>query len=208
MTPSDYHRQNLRGTLLELAEQTVRTAGVEALSLRQLARDAGVSHAAPARHFRDRRALLDALALAGFERLDASIDAAAAGEGPFTVRFRGAAHAYVGFAVENTELLGLMFTIKHEEGASAELVETARRAIDTTVALLARGQAEGEVAPGDPERLAQVVFATVQGVAMLVTGGLLDGTTATELTDSAVDVLLRALPVPSDEGARAVLADG
>lgn len=208
MTSSDYHRQNLRGTLLELAEQTVRTVGVEALSLRQLARDAGVSHAAPARHFRDRRALLDALALAGFERLGASIDAAAAGEGPFAVRFRDAAHAYVGFAVENTELLGLMFTIKHEEGASAALVDTARRAIDSTVALLARGQAEGEVAPGDPERLAQVVFATVQGVAMLVTGGLLDGTTATELTDSAVDVLLRALPVPSDEGARAVLADG
>jgi len=208
MTSSDYHRQNLRGTLLELAEQTVRTVGVEALSLRQLARDAGVSHAAPARHFRDRRALLDALALAGFERLGASIDAAAAGEGPFAVRFRDAAHAYVGFAVENAELLGLMFTIKHEEGASAELVETARRGIESIVALLARGQGEGEVAPGDPERLAQVVFATVHGVALLVTGGLLDGTTASDLTDSAVDVLLRALPVPSGEGARAALAEG
>src|SRR5947209_2974095 len=64
-----YHHGNLRAELLAAAEQTVRERGVEALSLRELARRVGVSHGAPRRHFADRQALLDALAQAGFDRL-------------------------------------------------------------------------------------------------------------------------------------------
>ena len=64
-----YHHGNLRRALLEQAERALAERGAEGLSLRELARAVGVSHAAPRRHFADRRALLDALAQDGFERL-------------------------------------------------------------------------------------------------------------------------------------------
>ena len=69
MADRPYHHGNLRTTLLAEAERTLRDHGLEALSLRDLARQAGVSHAAPRRHFADRQALLDALAESGFTRL-------------------------------------------------------------------------------------------------------------------------------------------
>ncbi|MCL7021084.1 TetR family transcriptional regulator, partial [Vibrio vulnificus] len=68
-----YHHRNLRATLLEAAERSLRENGAEQLSLRELAREAGVSHAAPRRHFADRQALLDALAESGFARLGAEL---------------------------------------------------------------------------------------------------------------------------------------
>lgn len=188
-----YHRENLRETLLELAEHTVQRSGVDALSLRQLARDAKVSHAAPARHFRDKRALLDALALDGFERLNRVMADAAATPGSFDARFRGIATAYVTFAVDNAALLGLMYTVKHEADASDALIEAGRGSMRAAVELIAEAQAAGAVAPGDPERLALVAFASVHGVAALATGDLLDGVSVGEATEATVDLLLRAI---------------
>src|SRR5450631_3377520 len=80
-TERPYHHGNLRTALLEQAERTVLERGVEALSLRELARETGVSHGAPRRHFADRQALLDALAEAGFQRLGAELRGAAEGAG-------------------------------------------------------------------------------------------------------------------------------
>ncbi|WP_329139338.1 TetR/AcrR family transcriptional regulator [Streptomyces sp. NBC_01476] len=80
MTPSaadrPYHHGNLRAELLAHAERMLDESGQDGLSLRELARAAGVSHGAPRRHFADRQALLDALAAEGFERLRGELDAA------------------------------------------------------------------------------------------------------------------------------------
>src|ERR1700680_2145795 len=94
-----YHHGNLRAALLAEAERTVRERGVQDLSLRELAREVGVSHGAPRRHFPDRQALLDALAAARFARLGADLRAAVdvAGE-DFEARLRATAAAYVRFA--------------------------------------------------------------------------------------------------------------
>src|ERR1700739_1211963 len=98
MTARPYHHGNLRTALLDAAERMLRERGVQALSLRGLAREVGVSHGAPRRHFPDRQALLDALAGAGFERLGAELRAAAdaAPEG-FEPRVRAIGAAYVRF---------------------------------------------------------------------------------------------------------------
>jgi len=80
-TERPYHHGNLRRALLAAAERTVRDRGVQDLSLRELAREIGVSHGAPRRHFPDRQALLDALAQTGFERLGAELRGAADGAG-------------------------------------------------------------------------------------------------------------------------------
>src|SRR3984885_3127878 len=93
-----YHHGNLRSALLARAEANVRDGGVEQLSLRELARQVGVSHAAPRRHFPDRQALLDAVAESGFERLGSELAGAVAdaGEG-FQARLEATATAYIRF---------------------------------------------------------------------------------------------------------------
>src|SRR5436305_12882615 len=91
-----YHHGSLRSALLAAAERTVRERGVQDLSLRELAREVGVSHGAPRRHFPDRQALLDAVAETGFARLGSELRAAVAGAGDdFPERLRTTATAYI-----------------------------------------------------------------------------------------------------------------
>src|SRR3954471_9127100 len=99
-----YHHGNLRPALLSAAERAL--ARGDELSLRSLAREVGVSHAAPRRHFADKRALLDALAEDGFERLGAEMRAAIAWAGSgFRARLTALARSYVRFATEHATLL-------------------------------------------------------------------------------------------------------
>jgi AcrR family transcriptional regulator len=186
-----YHHGNLRRALLDAAERTVRDRGVEALSLRELAREAGVSHAAPRRHFSDRQALLDALAEAGFERLRLELRAAVDGAAPeFVERLSATGAAYVRFAIEDSALLELMFAGKHREGA-AGLDQAAERAFSVMMELIEQGQAEGFLEPGDPERVGLVLFATIQGIASLVTAGVVAPEQVEELLADSVAHFLR-----------------
>src|SRR5271155_4752654 len=108
MSERPYHHGNLRTALLAQAERTVRERGVQELSLRELARETGVSHGAPRRHFADRQALLDALAEEGFARLGKELRGALehAGKG-FQSRLLATASAYVRFATRDAALLEL-----------------------------------------------------------------------------------------------------
>ena len=174
MTDRPYHHGNLREALLRGAERTVRERGVDALSLRELAREVGVSHAAPRRHFPDRQALLDALSQEGFERLRGELADAARGAGPgFRERLEATGAAYVAFAVRDAELLELMFAGKHGRSAEA-LGESADRAFAVVFELILQGQAEGTLQAGDPERVGLVLFATIQGLAALVSSGVVE----------------------------------
>ncbi len=191
MAERPYHHGNLRTALLEQAERTVRERGVQALSLRELAREAGVSHGAPRRHFPDRQALLDALAQAGFERLGAELRSAMAGAGDdFQERLRATAAAYVRFATRDAALLELMFAGKHGEQSGA-LHEAAERAFSVMLELIEQGQVEGALERGEPERVGLVLFATIQGIAALVTGGMVDAERLDELVADAAAHFLR-----------------
>src|SRR6266851_759541 len=189
MTERPYHHGNLRTALLAEAERTVRERGVQDLSLRELAREVGVSHGAPRRHFPDRQALLDALAEAGFDRLGAELRSAADGAGgDFHARLSATAAAYVRFATRDATLLELMFAGKHRERA---LREASERAFSVLLELIAQGQAEGALEPGVPERVGLVLFATIQGIAALVTGGMIGDEQLEELLPDAIAHFLR-----------------
>ena len=172
MADRPYHHGNLRAALLAQAEQTLRQHGLDGLSLRELARQIGVSHAAPRRHFADRQALLDALAESGFARLGAELRGAAelAGE-DYEARLRATNLAYVRFAVNDAALLELMFAGKHREQAGA-LHEAADRAFLVILQLIEEGQAGDVLEAGDPERIGLLLFATMQGIAALVNAGI------------------------------------
>src|SRR3954452_13485597 len=77
LTVSSYHHGNLRRVLIDKALEAIADKGVAAMSLRDVARRAGVSHSAPAHHFGDRQGLLTAIAIEGFERLTEATRAAA-----------------------------------------------------------------------------------------------------------------------------------
>src|SRR3954469_19753524 len=118
-TVRPYHHGNLRAALLEAAERALARGGE--LSLRELAREVGVSHAAPRRHFAGKQALLDALAEDGFERLGNDLRGAMADADGFDARLRAFVRAYVRFATEHAALLELMFAGKHRPGADPGL---------------------------------------------------------------------------------------
>ncbi len=191
METRPYHHGNLRTALLAAAERTVRERGSQALSLRELAREAGVSHAAPRRHFSGRQALLDALAESGFDRLGRELRAAfdTAGE-EFEPRLRAVAAAYVRFATEDAALLELMFAGKQEEQEGV-LHEAADRAFAVMLELIAQGQREGALDGGDPVRVGLVLFATIQGIAALVSAEIVAAAEISSLVEDACDLFLR-----------------
>lgn len=186
-----YHHGSLRDALLSVAEQTLREQGQDELSLRELAREIGVSHAAPRRHFRDRQALLDALAITGFERLGAQLQAAVgAADGDFTARLRAAVVTFVRFATRDAALLELMFSTKHRDGAE-DVREAAGAAFSPLPGLIEQGRAEGLLAADTSEQAGIVLLATVQGIATLINGGMVEAARLDELVDAAVEQFLR-----------------
>jgi AcrR family transcriptional regulator len=163
-----YHHGNLRAELLARAELVLAAGGVEALSLRSLARDIGVSHAAPARHFPDRQALLDALAIEGFARLGTELHAASFGGEAFEDRLTKVALAYVRFATDHPALLDVMYARK-SRGPSADV----RAASDACAAILLALFADGDAAIDDPERFGVILLASLQGIAALAASNAL-----------------------------------
>ncbi len=118
MSPSKapYHHGDLRNALVDAGLSLIEQAGAEAFSLREVAREVGVSANAAYRHFEDKGALLTAIAVSGFERLSSEMQEAmlaarpkGAVKSPAVARFNAAARAYVDLAQEHPQLYGLMF---------------------------------------------------------------------------------------------------
>lgn len=171
-----YHHGYLRAELLRRAWNSIELEGAEGLSLRAMAREAGVSHGASARHFKDKQALLDALATLGFERLNQTFRQIFAQPKSFEANFRMGALAYIQFAVTHPNLLRLMYGAKQHPDASAELKAASCAALQTLTNAIAQAQQGGEVRAGQPLEIALIAFANFHGVATLAIGDLLQGT--------------------------------
>jgi AcrR family transcriptional regulator len=186
-----YHHGNLHEALLHAAEKALETGGVQSISLRELSRELGVSHTSPRRHFADKQALLDALALRGFERFDEVLGRAVGKRGQdFKTRMTKLARAYVGFALKHPTLLGLMFEAKHRPDAPRELLEASERTFAHAPATFAEAQAAGEVVPGDPSRLAIVVFSSLLGLVSMSTHGRFKGVSLDHLTGEIIERMI------------------
>jgi AcrR family transcriptional regulator len=189
--PRPYHHGHLREALLQAAEKALETGGVQSISLRELSRQLGVSHTSPRRHFADKQALLDALALRGFERFDEALRGSA--EKPrqdFKARLTRLARAYVSFALKHPALLSLMFEAKHRPDPPRELIEASEKAFSRAPAAFAEGQAQGEVVSGDPVRLSIVVFSALLGLVSISTDGKFKGFSLDHLTGEIVEHLI------------------
>ncbi|WP_280259032.1 TetR/AcrR family transcriptional regulator [Nocardia abscessus] len=164
MAKDSYHHGDLRAALLTAAAERIAADGVDALSLRNLARHAGVSHAAPAHHFGDRAGLLTALATEGFDLLAEQLARAGAD-------FREVAVAYIRFAREHPGHFDVMFrhNLLHAQDA------TLRAARDRSAAALRSGVSDIE--PGrsrDRQQATQLAaWSLVHGFASLWREGAL-----------------------------------
>lgn len=105
----NYHHGDLRTALVEAAEAVLTERGVEGFTLRECARRAGVSHAAPAHHFKDAKGLLTEVAALGFERLTRAEREARDAEADPKNRLLGTGIGYVRFAIEHPAQFQLMF---------------------------------------------------------------------------------------------------
>lgn len=171
---SSYHHGNLRRALLDGALRLVQREGAEALTLRAVARLAGVSQAAPYRHFTDKQALLAAVAEEGFRALTAAMQRAAVRADSALARFRALGLAYVEFASAHPAHFRVMFG---REAADRSAHPSLRAAAEETFGLLVEAvrecQRTGLVRAGDPEELALSAWSIVHGLSALSVDGQL-----------------------------------
>jgi AcrR family transcriptional regulator len=126
-----YHHGDLRQKLLAVAEEIILENGVDGFTLREAARRAGVSPAAPAHHFKDARGLLTAVALLGFREFgEALANADKAGGSDPARRLHEQGFAYVRFALEHPARFQLMFRDEKLDVMNEEFVAVAKRSFD------------------------------------------------------------------------------
>jgi AcrR family transcriptional regulator len=168
-----YHHGDLRRALIETAMAMLQEGKGWQFTLREVARRAGVSHAAPYKHFPDKAALLTELALVGFDRLREAFDAAKPPD-PASVKDElvAAARAYIRFGTANPALYRLMFSTE-DKASNIHLSARALGAFEVLTALLARGQAAGVFRERPVQGQAAACWALCHGITMLAIEHLL-----------------------------------
>jgi AcrR family transcriptional regulator len=187
-TKATYHHGDLRTALVHAAMQLLQESGETALSLRAVARRAGVSPAAPYRHYADREALDSAIAAVGYRELAERL--AAAHPSPSTPeQLARVATAYVQFALERPALFRIMF------GKSCDRENDERVAATAAVSAYVRSIAQRTFPQADAEGLATAIWALVHGLAFLYLDGKFDAPTPSAVADrvtAAIQALLTA----------------
>ena len=192
-----YHHGDLRAALLAAAEAELEERGVEAFSLRQVAKRAGVSHAAPAHHFGDAQGLLTALAAEGFRQFLAAQAAreALAAPDPHD-QLVAAGLGYVDFALARPALFRLLWQSARPDFGDAELGQAARAAFQHLVdQVMAAG--------GDSTADEAAAWAVAHGLADLLASGRLAtlGSMTPEARDAVIGAIIRrVLPAGPGQG--------
>jgi AcrR family transcriptional regulator len=169
----NYHHGDLRDELLRQALALILEKGAESLTLRAVARGAGVSHTAPYRHFPDKAALIIAVADEGFRQLTESLREATVGDTPLE-RFLKGAQAYIQFAVSHPAHYRVMFgPAVVGLGQGPMQLESANEAFAVLLETIVDAQQSGVIKEGDPLHLGVVVWSTVHGAAALMINGLI-----------------------------------
>ena len=181
-----YHHGALRPALLTAAEAVIAERGVDGFSLRETARRAGVSAAAPAHHFGDARGLLTALATEGFRRFGEALAAADVGEDR-QARARSQGLAYVRFALAEPAKFDLMWRYALIDRDDPALAEAGRRAFAVLDEVVRPGATRP--GPGDPSVAPSIAaWSMVHGFARLALDGVF-GTGPGEAEHAAEELL-------------------
>lgn len=194
----NYHHGDLRRAVIDMALQLIADQGIESLTLREIAQRVGVSRMAPYRHFENKAVLLAVLAQEGFQALYIHLQKvlAQSSDQPLE-RLQELGVAYILYAVENPVHYRVMFDSSlSDRTIYPPLYQTAVKNFECLVQVLIECQQAMLIREGDPKQLAQINWALVHGLSML----LIDRQFATmgcapveELANSALNTLIEGL---------------
>lgn len=165
-----YHHGNLRAALLDAGLRIVAEEGVDAVSLRAVARRAEVSHSAPYHHFSNKAELLAALAAAGFERMVMEIHAEITrlGQCEPIDQLRAVGRGYMNFAAANPSVFRMMFRPELTQPSQHPLLQGAEaRAFGTLMEAIVACQQHNQLPAGDPFSFAVCAWSAVHGLSTL-----------------------------------------
>ncbi len=195
-TPKEtYHHGDLRQSLILTATDILKQHGVEGLSMRKLADQVGVSRTAPYHHFRDKTALLCAIAEQGFILQNGILEAFYHNNQTLSLQdsFEHYVFSYIQFADEYSETYDLMYgrDIWKSDGISESLKEISRKSFKLWIQWIEVLQAEKVLSQaGPPLRVGQATWATLHGICRLLIDGIyLDKQDIKEMTQQTITLL-------------------
>lgn len=178
MPRKKYHHGDLKNALVKAGIEIISKGGLASLSLRKVAKKAGVSHAAPYAHFADKQALIAALSTEGYQRLyDELCSTVAMYEGDMQRTLVEVGWAYVQFAQSDPERFKVMFSgIIEQEKEYPDLKEITLKNFGLLVNMVKSCQADGLLAPEPADAVAVSLWSLVHGFVMLLLEGQISHT--------------------------------
>jgi AcrR family transcriptional regulator len=204
-TEAPYHHGALRDALLEAAERVLERDGLAGLTLRAVAREAGVSHAAPTHHFGDLTGLVSELAAIGFRQFNATMVTAGSAAASPIEKAMARAKAYVAYAQAHRGMYGLMFRTERLDMSRPSLCEAANASFAGLAGAIGASRQEqiSEQALSRDQAAANArAWSLVHGFTMLLLDGRLadilqrlpKGTTAENLLDAMLGATIGRPP--------------
>jgi len=190
-----YHHGDLKRAVIETAQDMLREEKGWQFTLREVARRAGVSHAAPYKHFPDKGALLAELAMLGFDGLRRELSVSVARPaGSVRDALMTAGKAYIRFGTRNPSLYRLMFSGDADKGMYPRLDAAAAEAFAVLLGILERGQESGALRRNPVRGQAAATWALVHGFTLLaIDGQLLPKKVGADPVDAVLTSLLEGL---------------
>lgn len=195
---SDYHHGNLKEALLARAAEVIEEGGIEALSLRGLARDLHVSHAAPGRHFKSRIDLLQTLAAGGYDQIIREVrKAASENDNDPLLRLNAMGKALVFFAIDNSALYRAILHPDVSRHADARLLSSLEEFAALIHGAVIEAQAAGWHKGEAPEVVVQHAMTSTLGIAFNMTDYLYKNVIGAPDRQVATKMIDLLLPVKS-----------
>ncbi|MBI5928731.1 MAG: TetR/AcrR family transcriptional regulator [Chloroflexi bacterium] len=171
----NYHHGDLKNALIQAGLAILSQEGVQALSLRKVAKHAGVSHAAPYSHFTDKQALIAAIATEGYKKLYEQVSAVAVHyQADPRSQLIETAWAYVQFAIDTPDHFKITFSgIVEREHDYPDYVEQAQKNFALIVEVIESCQRQNILQQGDSELLMVSIWSGLHGLIHLLLGNQL-----------------------------------
>jgi AcrR family transcriptional regulator len=191
-----YHHGALRNALLQAAERVLERDGLAGLTLRAVAREAGVSHAAPTHHFGDLTGLVSELAAIGFRQFNTTMADACSAETPYPAKGLARAKAYIAYAKAHPGMYGLMFRTERLDYSRPSLHEAAEASFSGLAnAIAASRQEQIQEAALTLDQAAAIAraWSLVHGFTMLMLDGRLEDILERLPKGTSVETLLETM---------------
>jgi AcrR family transcriptional regulator len=189
----NYHHGDLKNALIQAGIEILSRDGLQALSLRNVAKQAGVSHMAPYAHFADKQALIAAIAAEGYAKLYSKLSAAHQSKSDPLPCLFAMAHAYLQFALDEPDHFNMTFSGAVEaEKDYPEYVEQSQRCFRLVVTLVADCQTAALFAGEDTQLLAVSIWSCIHGfIQLLLANQLPSGLLAQSSSHDIFDLHLK-----------------